>query len=121
MLRFRLAPAALIGLVALAFAAQASAAPYTTPGYKGVKRFGKAVPVPLPTIPIGTGKYPNLLVDESGTAHIVFAQDGGLVTPDLLSFCNLQRGIKTCASSGNAPNPAAPASSEGGDFLGNFP
>ena len=43
MFRFRLAPAAVIGLVALAFVGSASAVSYHSPGYKGTKRFGKVV------------------------------------------------------------------------------
>ena len=65
-LRFRLASAAVIGLVALAFAGSASAVTYRSPGYKGKLRFGKVVPQPLPPITLGTGKYPNLLVDRGG-------------------------------------------------------
>ena len=116
-----LAAAALVALAALTFVPQASAVTYRSPGYKGTKRFGKVVPQPLPPITIGTGKYPNLLVDEAGTAHIVFAQDGGTTAPDTLAFCNLQRGIKSCASAGTAPNPKAPDPSEGGIFAGNLP
>ncbi|MCW2968145.1 MAG: hypothetical protein JWM71_1917, partial [Solirubrobacteraceae bacterium] len=61
------------------------------------------------------------LVDGAGTAHVVFSQDGGASAPDTLAFCNLQRGIKTCASRGIAPNPTPPDSSQGGLFSGNIP
>jgi hypothetical protein len=112
---------ALVGLGALVLAGQASAAVYHSPGYKGTKRFAKVVSAPFPAITIGTGKYPNLLVDEAGTAHIVFAQDGGTTVPDTLAYCNLQRGIKSCASAGTVPNPKAPEPSEGAEFSGNLP
>src|SRR5947209_4879158 len=99
----------------LAATAVASAAPYFSPGYKGDTSFRNDLPAPLPPVTLGTGKYPNLLVDRAGTAHILFAQDGGTDSPDTLAFCNLQRGIKQCASNGLAPNPQAP------DVSGNFP
>ena len=75
---------------------------------------------PLPAISLGTGKNPNLLVDASGTAHVVFAQDGGGSAADTLAFCNLQRGFKSCASAGTSPNPTPPDSSQPG-YSGNFP
>jgi hypothetical protein len=121
MLIFRLGAAALVALVASVFVGPASAASYHSPGYKGTKKFRSATQKPLPPISLGTGKYPNLLVDGAGTAHIVFAHDGGASAPDTLAFCNLQRGIKTCASSGNVPNPQAPDPSQGGIFSGNIP
>jgi hypothetical protein len=105
----------------LVLTAPASAAPYYSPGYKGTESFRNVTPAPLPPLLLGTGKYPNLLVDRAGTGHILFAQDGGTDAPDTLAFCNLQRGIKTCASAGLAPNPQAPDASQGGDFAGNFP
>jgi hypothetical protein len=93
----------------------------TSPGYKPVPGLNKVAPQALPTISIGTGKYPDLLVDGAGTAHIVYTQDGGGSAPDTLAFCELQRGIKSCARSGTAPNPQAPDASQGDAFLGNFP
>ena len=113
--------AATLTLAALALASSASAAPYRSPGYKGTKSFAKVVPPPLAPIALGTGKNPNLLVDAAGTAHILFAQDGGAEAADTLAFCNLQRGIKTCASRGVTPNPTAPDPGEGGIFIGNSP
>lgn len=115
------AAAAVAGLASAAFAGSASGAAYYSPGYKGTKSFRNITPVPFPPIAVGTGKYPNLLVDGAGTSHIVFAQDGGESAPDTLAFCNLQRGSKRCASAGLAPNPQAPDSSTGGAFSGNFP
>ena len=96
--------------IACAHAGAASAAPsYHSPGYAGKTKFGaNLTPKALPSIVLGTGKYPNLFVDNSGTAHIVFANDGGTSAPDTFSVCNLQRGIKQCATSGTVPAPAAP-------------
>jgi hypothetical protein len=122
MMRFAVALTALVSLVAAGLTGSAAAAPYHSPGYSGKKTFASVTTTPFPPITIGSGKYPNLLVDESGTAHVVFAQDGGLSVPDLLSYCNLQRGLTACASSGNAPTPQAPEGGDGkGDFSGNSP
>ena len=115
-------------LVALVFAgvhaaaASAASAGYHSPGYAGKTDFGaKVTPKALPPIVLGTGKYPDLLVDAAGTAHVVFAHDGGTSAADTYSVCNLQRGIKTCATSPTVPAPAAPDSSQGGIFSGNLP
>jgi hypothetical protein len=100
----------------------ALAIPYHSPGYKGKKQFANVVPTPFPPITLGTGKYPKLLIDESGTAHTVYAVDGGAAAPDTLNECNLQRGATACASGGTAPTPQAPAGGDGqGVFSGNFP
>lgn len=93
----------------------------SSPGFKPDPGLNKVVPQALPPISIGTGKYPNLLVDAAGTAHLVYTEDGGSSAPDTLAVCNLQRGQKTCAQSMTAPTPVAPTSSQGGAFLGNFP
>jgi hypothetical protein len=110
---------ALMCLVVLAHVGSASAAGYHSFGYGGKTNFRNVAPQPLPPISLGTGKYPNLLVDGAGTAHIVFTQDGGSSSADTLGFCSLQRGIKTCAAEGVAPNPEPPPPE--GDYAGNFP
>ena len=115
----RLVAAALTTLAALLAAAPALG--LTSPGFKPVRGLDKVTPKALPSITLGTGKYPALLVDGAGTAHIVYTQEGGSSAPDTLAFCALQRGIKHCAAGGAAPNPQAPDSSQGGPFLGNFP
>ena len=90
--------------------ASAASPAYRSPGYAGKTNFGaNLTPQALPSISLGTGKYPNLFVDPSGTAHIVFDHDGtDSSTADTFSVCNLQRGIKTCASEGTIPAPAFP-------------
>ena len=117
--------AVLIALViACARVGTASAASpgYHSPGYAGKTNFGaKVTPSALPSIVLGTGKYPDLLVDAAGTAHVVFAHDGGTSAPDTYSVCNLQRGIKQCATSPTVPAPVAPDPSQGGIFSGNIP
>jgi hypothetical protein len=91
---------------------------YHSPGYRGKTQIPRLTPRPLPPITLGTGKYPNLLVDDAGTAQIVFAQDGGSSSPDTVSYCGLERGQTHCAQTSPVPNPQEP---EGGNFSGNFP
>jgi hypothetical protein len=43
-----------------------------------------------------TGKQPNVLVDRSRTAHVVWTQEGGDVGPDLLVYCRVPRGARRC-------------------------
>jgi hypothetical protein len=43
-----------------------------------------------------TGKQPNVLLDRSRTAHIVWTQEGGDVGPDLLAYCRVPRGARRC-------------------------
>jgi hypothetical protein len=101
--------------------ASAATGGYHSPGYAGKTNFGTVKPTALPPISLGTGKYPSLLVDGAGTAHVVFVHDGGASAPDTYSVCNLQRGSKQCASASTVPAPVAPAASQGGAFEGNFP
>jgi hypothetical protein len=113
---------ALASACAHAAAASAASPGYHSPGYAGNTNFGaKVTPTALPPIVLGTGKYPDLLVDAAGTAHVVFAHDGGTSAADTYSVCNLQRGIKQCATSPTVPAPVAPDSSQGGIFSGNSP
>ena len=50
----------------------------------------------------------------------MFAVDGGS-DADTVNDCNLQRGLRHCASEGTAPNPQAPEGGDGkGEFSGNF-
>ncbi len=106
--RTRLAGALALALLAPAAAAARPLPSYHSPGYGGTKRFAGVGAATLPPITLGTGKYPNLLVDGAGTAHIVYAVDGGASAPDSIVLCNLQRGIKRCAPSGAVPTPQAP-------------
>ena len=90
--------------------ASAATSGYHSPGYAGSTKFGaKVTPSALPAIVLGTGKYPDLLVDGAGTAHVVFAHDGGASAPDTYSVCNLQRGIKQWAPRPPRPAPRAAA------------
>lgn len=92
---------------------------YHSPGYKGKSNFARRVVAkPLPSITLGTGKYPNLLVDGAGTAHIAYAVDGGGNTRDTFSYCGLQRGIKSCAQATDGYFPQEP---EGDQYPSNNP
>jgi hypothetical protein len=94
------------GLVAAALAllipmaAIAEGAVYRDPpSYKGVKRAPrtKAVPLPDPATLAPEGLGPHLVVDEAGTAHIVWAEGGpddGLA--DRLIYCRLKRAEGDC-------------------------
>jgi hypothetical protein len=96
----------------------AAAAVYRSPGYKGTKAFAHVGPAALPAITLGTGKFPNLLVDNAGTAHVVYATDGGLQTQDKINSCTLQRGLARCAQTQGGIFPQEP---EGSSAPGNFP
>ena len=86
---------------------------YHTPGYKGLCRAPKTGEQPvLPPIALGeNGRSPQVLVDDAGTAHIVWNQDGGDAGPDLLRYCRLKRGAKGCDNP-----PAALAPDQPGPF-----
>lgn len=70
---------------------------YRSPGYGGrCQAKGAKAPPPLPSIALGeSGRLPDMLVDPAGTAHIVWASDGG-TGPDLLNYCRIKRGSGTC-------------------------
>lgn len=88
-------------LVLGAGAAEAARAPVyrDPPSYDGLKRAPKTKPAPLPDpvslAPQGLG--PRAVVDDAGTAHIVWAEGGaddGLA--DRLLYCRLKRGARAC-------------------------
>ncbi len=81
-------------------------ADYFTPGYKGICKVPKLGEQPvLPPVPLGdNGRAPQVLVDNAGTAHIVWNQDGG-DGPDQLRYCRLKRGATACD---NPPASIAP-------------
>jgi len=68
-----------------------------TPGYVGVCKAPKVAPAP-PRPPVALGvnaRDPDSVVDAAGTAHIVWNQNGG-DGPDVLRYCRLKRGSKSC-------------------------
>jgi hypothetical protein len=92
---------------------------YHSPGYAGRTRLGTLVPSTLPSITLGTGKYPHLFVDGAGTAQIVYTVDGASTAPDTLSYCGLQRGQASCGATNGIPTPIEPEGDP--NFPGNFP
>lgn len=97
---------ALVGAFAIALAlvgpaaTEAAGAVYRDPpSYDGRKRAPKtqAAPLPDPVSLAPEGLGPHLVVDEAGTAHIVWAEGGpddGLA--DRLIYCRLKRGARSC-------------------------
>ena len=78
--------------------AHAAKAVYNDPlSYDGVKKTPKTDPPPLPPAAVlsDTGDNPDLLVDEAGTAHIVWNEGNGDAA-DTAVYCRLPRTATTC-------------------------
>lgn len=89
---------------ALLFAAAAQAARLPVyrdpPKYKGVRRPPPLKPAEQPPLPPGvllssTGANPHVLVDDAGTAHIVWNEGRGN-QDDATMYCRLKRGATAC-------------------------
>jgi len=70
------------------------------PSYKGVKTAPKtkAAPAPKPPPPVAlsdAGSFPDVLVDEAGTAHVVWNEDRGDAA-DVVVYCRVKRGATGC-------------------------
>ena len=70
------------------------------PSYQGPRRAPATRPAPEPangpTVTLsGLGRYPDLLVDEAGTAHIAWTENRG-DEPDVARYCRLKRGATAC-------------------------
>lgn len=70
------------------------------PSYEGVKTAPKtqAPPAPQPPPPVtlsAAGTFPDVLVDEAGTAHIVWNEDRGDAA-DVVVYCRMLRGASGC-------------------------
>jgi len=67
------------------------------PNYRGVTRAPATKPVPLPprVALSAAGTFPDVLVDEAGTAHIVWNEDRGQLD-DAAMYCRLKRGGTAC-------------------------
>ncbi|MEA2425184.1 MAG: hypothetical protein QOH13_1594 [Thermoleophilaceae bacterium] len=77
------------------------------PSYKGRTKAPPTKPPPAPTPPpaanlSATGNKPDVLVDEAGTAHIVWTEGNGDAA-DTVSYCRLKRGATTCDNNGGQP------------------
>ncbi len=91
--------AAAIALVLVSAVAADAAVYRDPPSYEGRNRPPKTKPAPLPD-PVSLaaeGLGPRVVVDDAGTAHIVWAEGGpddGLA--DRLIYCRLKRGARAC-------------------------
>jgi len=87
--------AALVAGLSLAVPADATV---RTPGYKGVKRAPKTKPAPIPT-PVLLAEdavNPQVLVDNAGTAHIVWTDQNTVEEADITHYCRIKRGARAC-------------------------
>ena len=85
-------------LFTLATAAGADAAPTyrDPPAYEGVEKAPKTEPPSFPTTSLsGAGTFPDVLVDEAGTGHIVWNEGRGDAA-DVAVYCRLKRGATSC-------------------------
>lgn len=70
------------------------------PSYKGVSTAPKTVAAPAPKPPppatlSGAGSFPDVIVDEAGTAHVVWNEDRGDAA-DVVVYCRVLRGAAAC-------------------------
>ena len=67
------------------------------PSYRGIGRAPATKPASLPpqVVLSASGAFPDLLVDEAGTAHIVWNEDRGQLD-DAAMYCRLKRGGTAC-------------------------
>ncbi len=72
---------------------------YRSPAFKGTAKAPKTAPATPPTpVPLAPdGLHPDVLVDEAGTAHIVYAVGRG-DQADAAVYCRLKRGASSCDS-----------------------
>jgi hypothetical protein len=79
---------------------------YATPGYKGLKKAPRTGPAPAPpSISLGTGTHPDVWVDEAGTSHVVWNEEGPADGSDVVHYCRLPRGAKACDNPSGTPFP----------------
>ncbi|HEY4279291.1 MAG TPA: hypothetical protein VGM91_13795 [Conexibacter sp.] len=99
-----LTPAATLTLAALAAAAISPAAvarptAIRTPGYRGTTVAPRTLPakatLPKPIELAAEGREPQVLVDDAGTAHIVWVEDRGN-DADVIRYCRIRRGGTGC-------------------------
>jgi hypothetical protein len=106
-----LAALSLLLAVGLTQSAHASRTPsrsvdYATPGYKGLKKAPRTGPAPAPpSISLGSGTHPDVWVDEAGTSHVVWNEEGPAEASDVLHYCRIPRGAKACDNPSGTPFP----------------
>src|SRR5688572_1419160 len=92
----------LLALPSVADAGRRSGPQYNDPpNYQGPRRVPAtrpaAEPPNGPTVTLsGLGRYPDLLVDEAGTAHIAWTENRGDDQADVARYCRLKRGATAC-------------------------
>jgi hypothetical protein len=100
----RSAVAATVTLAAMAMGAAQAPAKTSVyrdpPSYTGIKKAPptKAPPAPKPPPPVSlsaAGSFPDVLVDEAGTAHVVWNEDRGDAA-DVVVYCRIQRSASSC-------------------------
>ena len=95
-----LAVATTVWIAAMGSMAAAGPVYRDPPSYKGIKKAPPTVAAPAPQAPppltlSGAGNSPDVLVDEAGTAHVVWNQPGGEL-PDAVGYCRIKRGATAC-------------------------
>lgn len=70
------------------------------PSYQGVRTAPKTAAAPAPQAPppfvlSGAGSFPDMLVDEAGTGHVVWNEDRG-DGADVVVYCRIPRGASAC-------------------------
>src|SRR4051794_10089584 len=85
--RAALSWAGICAAVAWAFASPAASG---LPSRPPVSRIPKSIVVST------TGEHPNVLVDQIGTAHVVWNQSTAQGAPDVLHYCRIPRGATRC-------------------------
>jgi hypothetical protein len=93
---FRWVVTAVVAAAVLA-APAADARPYRSPGYKGTRSAPATLPVQPPAaLSLGDGGIrPQVLVDDAGTAHIVWSEPQ-VDTADVTRYCRVKRGAGAC-------------------------
>jgi hypothetical protein len=76
----------------------------TSPGYKGIKRVPRTGPAPAPpSVSLGAGKTPDVLVDAAGTSHVVWNQEVPAGGSDVTHYCRVPRGATACDNPSGTP------------------
>jgi hypothetical protein len=84
-------------VIACVVSASALAAPVVrTPGYKGItKAIATKAPVAPPAASLGAGAGPDVMVDDAGTAHVVWTV-APVGAPSQTVYCRVPRGARAC-------------------------
>jgi hypothetical protein len=110
----------------LSAAAEAAKLPvyHDPPKYKGVKKTPPLLPQEQPPAPApiklsDTGLFPHVIVDDAGTAHIVWADPRG-DQDDAAVYCRLKRGATTCDTTATLTWPKTYGAGDGPEFNNDY-